>query len=250
MTELYEFIHGAQAYRFTSADEPIEHGGAIWQTAPIRRGNLMQSQELGRAQLRLTVPRSFPVADLFRVAPPAAPISLTVRSLAGVLWIGRVISAEWSELTATLVCETAWSAVKRDGGGRRFGYQCPYVVYGPECAAVAADMRVSATVLSVSGASVEAAAFSAHPDGWFDGGYLEWVDSAGTPHRRYIVAHAGATVSLAQQAPSLAAGMSATALPGCDHTLDTCDGKFDNAENFGGFPWIPTKNPIGGSSIY
>ena len=29
-------------------------------------------------------------------------------------------------------------------------------------------------------------------------------------------------------------------LPGCDHTIGTCAGVFNNAQNFGGFPYIPT----------
>jgi len=37
--------------------------------------------------------------------------------------------------------------------------------------------------------------------------------------------------------------------PGCDRVRATCESKFDNLDNFGGFPWIPTKNPFGGSSI-
>ena len=38
--------------------------------------------------------------------------------------------------------------------------------------------------------------------------------------------------------------------PGCDRTLATCTAKFGNSANFGGFPFIPTKNPFGGSPIY
>jgi hypothetical protein len=29
-------------------------------------------------------------------------------------------------------------------------------------------------------------------------------------------------------------------LPGCDRTLATCTNVFNNAANFGGFPFIPT----------
>ena len=28
-------------------------------------------------------------------------------------------------------------------------------------------------------------------------------------------------------------------LPGCDHTLATCQGTFNNLSRFGGFPYIP-----------
>jgi hypothetical protein len=48
----------------------------------------------------------------------------------------------------------------------------------------------------------------------------------------------------------LAAGTTVTLFPGCDHTLATCSGKFSNTANYGGFPFMPTKNPFGGDPIY
>ena len=40
-----------------------------------------------------------------------------------------------------------------------------------------------------------------------------------------------------------------TLYPGCTKSRAVCKNKFDNLNNYGGFPWIPTKNPFGGSSI-
>jgi hypothetical protein len=48
----------------------------------------------------------------------------------------------------------------------------------------------------------------------------------------------------------IAVGQAVTLYPGCDHTTTTCDGKFSNLNNYGGFPHIPTKNPFGGSPIF
>ena len=39
------------------------------------------------------------------------------------------------------------------------------------------------------------------------------------------------------------------AFAGCDRTFATCQSKFGNSLNFGGFPWIPVKNPFAGDSI-
>jgi hypothetical protein len=36
---------------------------------------------------------------------------------------------------------------------------------------------------------------------------------------------------------------------GCDHLLATCRDRFSNVANFGGFPWIPQKNPFSGDAI-
>jgi hypothetical protein len=42
-----------------------------------------------------------------------------------------------------------------------------------------------------------------------------------------------------------------TLYPGCDHTLGAAGcAKFANTDNFGGTPFIPNKNPFGGTAIY
>jgi len=37
--------------------------------------------------------------------------------------------------------------------------------------------------------------------------------------------------------------------PGCDLRAATCAAKFGNLANFGGFPEIPGRNPLGGGSM-
>jgi hypothetical protein len=49
--------------------------------------------------------------------------------------------------------------------------------------------------------------------------------------------------------PGLAVGNAFEAFAGCDRSFSTCQSKFGNSLNFGGFPWIPPKNPFAGDSI-
>lgn len=42
--------------------------------------------------------------------------------------------------------------------------------------------------------------------------------------------------------PLMEIGDSITAYPGCRHTIADCRDKFDNLDNFGGFPYVPNKN--------
>lgn len=72
--------------------------------------------------------------------------------------------------------------------------------------------------------------------------------TTGLIHMRYISAHLGSTVTLSNQIPELTAGKQVEVYPGCDHTLATCRDKFGNHINFGGFPWIPGRNPFTSSS--
>ena len=64
-----------------------------------------------------------------------------------------------------------------------------------------------------------------------------------------ILAHSGNSVTLSALLSGLAVGVAFEAFAGCDRTLATCQAKFGNAINFGGFPWIPAKNPFTGDAI-
>ena len=70
---------------------------------------------------------------------------------------------------------------------------------------------------------------------------------AGVP--RMITNHSGDTITLSAVLPGLAVGVALEAFAGCDRTFATCQSKFGNSLNFGGFPWIPAKNPFAGDSI-
>jgi len=41
-----------------------------------------------------------------------------------------------------------------------------------------------------------------------------------------------------------------SAFPGCDKSIGICQAKFNNHQNYGGFPHTPTKNPFDGTPIY
>jgi len=104
--------------------------------------------------------------------------------------------------------------------------------------------ELDAVVSAVDGASVTAPGLSAKADGFFDSGLL--VSEAGA---REILAHAGDTLTLRRALPSLAPGSRISVRAGCDKTKETCNSR-GNIANFGGWPFIPWKNPMSGETIY
>jgi uncharacterized phage protein (TIGR02218 family) len=104
--------------------------------------------------------------------------------------------------------------------------------------------KLTGTVGSFSGLNVISSTFLSQTSSWLTGGYLR---VAGVP--RMITNHSGDTITLSAVLPGLAVGASFEAFAGCDRTFSTCQSKFGNSLNFGGFPWIPVKNPFAGDSI-
>lgn len=70
---------------------------------------------------------------------------------------------------------------------------------------------------------------------------------------RLILSQSGDDLQLLLPFPDSILGSTVVILAGCDHTVTTCDSKFNtpsdpqsNVVNFGGFPFVPTKNPFEG----
>lgn len=249
--ELYEFVLGAETWRYTSADADQVYGGQTWTAVPLSRSEIDETAEINRANLTLTAAYDFAVAELFRVAPPAGVILLRIRRLhrgdgeAAVIWLGRLVNCDWSGREAHLSAEPVYTSIRQPGLRRHYSRLCPHVLFGTACRLVADDWDTTATVTAVSGLLVTLTGTHAGTAGYWAGGMAAWVDGAGRTQRQGIEAHAASgQIKLVAPLPGVPVGATVHVWPGCDKTLKTCREKFANRANFGGFKWIPGKNPF------
>jgi uncharacterized phage protein (TIGR02218 family) len=252
--ELYRFAQGIQRWLYTSAQEAIDFQSETYEPAPITRSQIEQSNELSRNAIEVRVPRDLPLAARFIVAPPEGVVSLTVyRRHVGpgseasefvTYWKGRVMVARLSGAEATLKCEPVGSSLKRLGLRARYQLNCRHVLYSAGCAALRDSFRVDGTVAAVRGISVQVAAAASRENGYFVGGYLQTTAGA-----RMVVAHTGIELTLVAPLLGLSPGDPVQLYAGCDHSMSHCKNRFGNLDNFGGFPFIPWKNPFSGDAI-
>ena len=228
----------------------MDYQSETYQPATISRNGLEQGNELGRLGVEIRVPRDLPVAGLFLAAPPEGVVSITLyRHHAGdnefiTYWKGRVASSRLSGSEATLKCEPIATSLKRPGLRARYQLLCRHVLYGSGCGALKDSFRVDGTVAAVTGITVQVAAAADREDGYFVGGMLTTAAGA-----RMIVAHSGIVLTLVAPLIGLSAGDTVQLYAGCDHSLNHCAARFNNLDNFGGFPFIPVKNPFSGDAI-
>ena len=250
--DLYEFARSHLRWRYTSADRVVSHGGVDYQPAAIERGRIEATRELARSRLTITMARDNPVADMYRVAPPSEVVTAIIRQVhvgddeSAVLWTGRVVGVEWRGVRAELSLEPIYTSIRRMGLRRRYQRACPHVLYGAGCNISRETWRLDSTATSISGLTVLAAGVNTQPDGYYAGGYIEWITPYGVAERRHIASHVGPALELTASPAGLATGQAIRVYPGCDHTLATCHSKFANAANYGGMPYIPIRNPFGG----
>jgi uncharacterized phage protein (TIGR02218 family) len=255
--ELYEFRRGDFVWRYTTADRDYTQDFQVYQRAAIRRSGIEQGAELNRSNLRLTLDGGLAVMDQYRAGNTADPVALTLRQVhegsteAVALWVGRVLSVSvWRGGQSEMVLEPVYTSVRRNGLRRAYIKGCPHVLYGGGCKLNAAAWRQEGIAAGISGTAVTVAAAATYPVGYFDGGVLEWQVGPATWERRFIVGHTGASLTLSTQPLGLEFGGAVRLLPGCDHTLATCDSKFSNSANYGGMPYIPRQNPYGSDPLY
>lgn len=248
--ELFRFAHGANTYLYNSGPVDQSYDGDVYAAAPIERGQVEASQEFGRAYLDITVPYDNAVATLFTSGYPDGHVTLAIyRSHVGETewisyWRGRVVSVAYEGHKCKMRCEPVFTALQRAGLRAVYQLQCRHVLYGTNCGAVKASHSVASTVTLFIENQVFVNGADAYADGWFAGGEIE------TPHgRRMIVSHTGNSLMLSAGIPGLTVNDAVTLAPGCDHTVDTCTSKFSNDLNFGGFPYLPKKNPFSGDAI-
>lgn len=251
---LYDFTIGIAHYRYASGDRPITYLTNSYAAAPISRTAPMQSSDIRQQTMRVTVPRDLGVTQLWAQYPPAGDVLLTVYSTHYtdpdgqfiVDWIGRVTGVTWQGSTAEIACEPVYTSVQTMGLRRRWGLNCPHVLYGPGCTLVPALFRVVAPIQYVSGFAITGAYFLPPAGLSFVGGYAEWDSGSGYFERRTIDSVSGTTLTLAYGSPALVPGLSVSLYPGCNRTTTNCNA-FGNLPNYGGQPNIPTKNPMDGS---
>ncbi|MGL4478807.1 MAG: phage BR0599 family protein [Aeromonas veronii] len=247
IVELYRFSRGATVWTYTSAALPVDYNAETYTPESLSRGADEQGEEINRAQLTVTLPRGNPVPSEFVAYSPEGLLQLTVyrqvNSVTGVIWQGRVVGCAHRGDAAELRCEPIFTSLRRAGLSSRFSTNCRHFLYGTGCNVDPEDFKVTVTVASIDGLNVTATGLDAQEDGWFQAGHM----IAPNGEQRMILAHAGNVVTITAPIQDLAVSDSIDVFPGCPHTREACNSKFDNILNYGGFPFIPLLNPFGTS---
>lgn len=254
---LYEFQRGLIRFRYTNADRAIEFETQTFDPVAIGDDGIRQTGEPNADALTVNCPHDLPVATLFRGAPPADEVAVIIRDLhfgeaeAHIAFIGSIDGVRFpSPGRADISCQSLAASMRRPGLRLTYERGCPLSLYDHNCRVNRDLFAVPATILSMTGLTITAAAFAAFADDYFPGGYIEWSIGSGETDRRGVENQATDTLTLLGGTDGLAAGMSVTAYPGCPRTAVICDSRFNNILNYGGFPHLPGKSPFDGDPVF
>lgn len=246
--ELYLFQTQTDTWRMTSADGAITYLGNSYEPEAITRTPTSQGVEVKSGEVRVTIPKTHPIALLYLPFIPATPMSLVIyrghdaESEVVVNFTGRVATATFGD-ACELACVPEQEALKKRIPGPKYQKQCNRILYAPGCDVDRELFRVTGNLSSVVGAVIQAPEFATKPNGWFNAGYIEKGFE-----RRMILSHTGNALTLLQAMAGLAVGDVISAYAGCKRNYNgDCVQKFNNGANFFGFEWIPLINPFRGT---
>lgn len=253
---LYLFKRGLLKWGYCTADRNITYEGVLYASAAISDDGIRHSGESTADILKITAPTSLGVLSQFRPIPPSMEVAVTVSDyqfteiMARVRWTGSVTGVDWPEFDkAEISCESISASMEKTGLRMGYGRGCPYTLYDQRCLASMAAVRLDTTLTAVGTLTITSPAFSAFADGYFAGGFIQWLMD-GETSQRGIEAHTGTLLTLLDITAGLTVGTVVTAYPGCDRTISVCDSRFSNHLNFGGIPNLPGKSPFSGDPIY
>lgn len=253
---LYQFTVNETTYRFTDISENYTAMGEAWQTTGLISGSVRTTNEFIKDTLQIKFPRTNTFAQSF-LDSSFSDSQTTVTVFRGYIadpdeefisyWKGRVAGSAVDKNLIILDCEPVFTTLKRTGVRARYQRTCRHALYSSQCGVdiESSSFMVDGTVTAVDGVTFTISEASAQSDGYYFGGVLRLENG----DMRFIINHTSDQITLNSGHPDLAVSSNVTLFPGCDRSPTTCQSRFNNLDNFGGFPYIPEKNPFNGSSV-
>lgn len=257
--ELFLFQIGETTfYAYTQAEEPIVFMSRTYNPLTISRDTFNTSGTLDKTRLKVIVPLTSEIAELFRLSSPGFNVSL--RIFAGdlaapqkgfsLIWLGRVIQSSREDAPGTgeqcaLSCEPASTTMRQNGLRANWQLPCRHVLYSPRCGAseVAATSSRVADAVGANWVDVPLGWEGARPRAKYVNGKVTWTGPYGKEQRRILkVTETRLTVS--GTTGGLDAGDTVGIVLGCNRQMGDCQDLHNRIQSFGGFPFIPLENPI------
>jgi uncharacterized phage protein (TIGR02218 family) len=213
----------------------------------------------GADTLKVTMQADTEIAALFVGTPPSGNVWIRVRRWQWgsveapiAVYVGTITSADRPTPGSLVIsCENIGSSFQANGLRLCWSRMCPHVLYDQNsCKVNKATYKITATIGLAAQGQLDCPEVGRLPDGWFDGGFVEWQIAQGVPERRGIDWHQGTKLSLLGFSDGFEGGQVIQVYAGCDRTILTCANKFNNADNYGGVPYLPGKSPYDGDPVF
>jgi uncharacterized phage protein (TIGR02218 family) len=253
--ELYQFTQGPVITRLTNYNQDIIFNGSTWTATQISRANIERAIEQGVNDLKIQMPLDNPIANQYIANIPGRVVDVIIyrghvtdpAEQVLIVFEGYIAQAEFDgDLLATLTLQPFTSQFQRSAP--RYTYQglCNNVLYDAQCKIARGSFTHTGLVSGIDTTlrTITVNGVVGLGSDWAVGGFLAFP-AGGNDDQRLVLAQTGDTLTLLSNFSDTVLGFNVDVFAGCAHDIGTCDTKFSNTINFGGFPYVPVKNPFG-----
>ena len=244
--ELYTLAMGSTIYRMHSSIEPVINiAGDDFYRTQVSRGSILSGQEY----LEIKLPGSHAFSLKFATIAPGQTASLTIQSYqrsdtadVRVIYKGVVRSVAFTQAMShsALSLIPINEAFDKEIPERTFQAACNNVLFDPDCQVSSGSYEYTGAVTAIVNNVVTISGLAtAKGTGWSTGGYISY----GVLDYRLVLDQSGDDCVLVLPFHASVLTENVSVFAGCDHSIAICQSKFGNNEiNFGGCPYVPTKN--------
>ena len=257
--ELYEFVGTISSHLLTSyATDYVYNFQTYTAVEGLKSGNRKKTSaggsQVGELEVEIPFDHALAIEYAFSDVPP--DLSLTLRqghasdpaAAFRVIWTGAVTTFSVEKRLAKLIVPSSFSlALQNTIPSRRWQGPCNHLLYDGQCTVSRLLHDLIVTVNSFSGVTIVTDVLGASWTG--TEGFGGEVINNRTGERRTIQSHSGNSITVKLPFTDLITGDSITVYEGCDHSAATCQAKFNNLDNFGGFNLVPNLNPFQASRL-
>ena len=252
--ELDKFIYSKlnttiESWYYTSADSSDVYEGNTYSPVTMGRGNIELKREIEKQKLDIEFSIGNDFAKNWLIDSNDYFLDVTIfekeASATRQIWEGRLVAISISGKKMKLQFESIFTSLARYGLRRIYQRVCSHTLYRRGCNLDIDDFEQSGTITNIDDNTCTIS--TAEADHFFTHGLLSFGEDFVS-----IRSQVGNQFELTRIPASILneyntnGSVSVNVYPGCDKTKNTCISKFDNFINYGGFPYIPGKNPFKG----
>jgi uncharacterized phage protein (TIGR02218 family) len=255
--ELLMFARDESYWAYALHDQDVVRNSVTYRAGMVTRSNFQQGEELNQVSVKVQISTKCNLGDLLQSegfsgirGPLFMRLTLTHANDTAVVspFFGKAIELSRHGSYVELTIDSSMSTMKKKLLRFTGGVMCGHALYDSGCTVNMENFRVDATVVSVTG-RIAAVASGSDPlntlqtINYYGGGVLVYN------RERYFISGNDdvGNLTMEDSLPSYIIGQPVILYAGCDRGFSTCDAKFNNARNFGGFPNFPVTNVFEGT---
>lgn len=248
--ELYRFVGTDVTYLMTSSQTNITVESETYVATTISRDAVkVGTHENDDVQLTVSVPVNHPMVSeyMFNVGPPDLELHLYRIHRSDLTdkvtyWTGEVTSFSVEGRTAKLLVPSMFSYFLNGLlPAPRYQGPCNHVLFDEFCKLSRVGNEHEATITAINGLNITLSSSI------FDTNKCKAGEMIlhGRGQRRMIISNTGNVFRISYPFMTPKVGDIVTVTIGCDHSFTTCK-ELLNGVNYGGFPFVPNRNPYNG----